>query len=143
MHPMSAILCLILLSDPVGPKHEWPIFRGDTNQTGFLADVKFAEKPELLWKVTVPEGVDSTAAIVGGVVYLGTVDGHVMALSLIDGKTLWKYHTKAVQLKASAAVKDGFVVVGDGEGIIHALDIKTGEKKWSFTTNGEIVSSAN
>ena len=51
-----------------------------------------------------------------------------MALSLKDGQTLWKYHTKAVQLKASAAVKDGIVVIGDGEGIIHALDVKPGQE---------------
>src|SRR5688572_909732 len=99
---MSALLYLLLLLDPAAPSQDWPVFRGDTLQSGYLANATFPEKPELLWKITVPEGVDSTAAIVGDVVYLGTVDGQVLALSLKDGQTLWKYATKAVQLKASA-----------------------------------------
>ena len=135
------LLLLALTAEPA--TQDWPLFRGDALQTGALAKSSLPEKPELLWKVNVPEGVDSTAAIIGEVVYIGTVDGQIFALSLKDGSTIWKYHTKAVTLKASAAVKDGILVVGDGEGSIHALDAKTGEKKWTFTTQGEIISSAN
>lgn len=134
---------VILLAGLTAANQDWPLFRGDTLQSGYLPKVVFPEKPDLLWKITVPEGVDSTAAIIGDVVYLGTVDGQVLALSLKDGSTIWKYSTKAVQLKASAAVKDGIVVIGDGEGIVHALDANTGVMKWTFTTQGEIVSSAN
>ncbi|HMP17338.1 MAG TPA: PQQ-binding-like beta-propeller repeat protein, partial [Gemmatales bacterium] len=134
-------LCLVGLLPPA--QKDWPLFRGDTLQTGYIADASFPDTPELLWKINVPEGVDSTAAIIGEVVYLGTIDGNLLALSLKDGKELWKYATKAVQLKASAAVKDGMVVIGDGEGIVHALDASTGQKLWTFTTQGEIISSAN
>lgn len=134
----------LILSLTAGPnQQDWPLFRGDMLQSGYIAQATFPDKPEQLWKITVPEGVDSTAAIIGEVVYLGTIDGNLLALNLKDGKQLWKYATKAVQLKASAAVKDGIVVIGDGEGIIHAVDAKTGEKKWTVTTNGEIISSAN
>jgi eukaryotic-like serine/threonine-protein kinase len=132
---------LLAFAEPAA--QDWPLFRGDPLQTGYLPKATFPEKPELLWKVNVPEGVDSTAAIIGDTVYLGTVDGHVIALALKDGATKWKYNTKAVTLKASAAVKDGIVVIGDGEGIIHALDAKTGDKKLTVTTNCEIISSAN
>lgn len=137
------LLALLLLIPHEPTVQEWPLFRGDALQTGYLAKVTLPDKPELLWKIKVPEGVDSTAAIIGDVIFLGTVDGQVLALSLKDGSTIWKYHTKAVTLKASAAVRDGIVVIGDGEGIIHALDAKTGEKKWTVTTQGEIISSAN
>jgi outer membrane protein assembly factor BamB len=138
---MLSLLTLLIAFEPAS--QDWPQFRGDKLQSGYLAKATFPEKPELLWKITVPEGVDSTAAIIGNTVYLGTVDGHLLALNLKDGTTQWKYATKAIQLKASAAVKDGIVVIGDGEGIIHALDAKTGDKKWTFTTQGEIISSAN
>lgn len=136
---------VFLLGFPTEPAtaQDWPLFRGDTTQTGYIEKASFPDKPQLLWKVTVPEGIDSTAAIIGEVIYLGTVDGQLLAMSLKDGSTLWKYSTKAIQLKASAAVKEGIIVVGDGEGIVHAVDARTGEKKWTFTTQGEIISSAN
>ena len=58
---MSALLALLLLLDPAAPSQDWPIFRGDTLQTGYHAQAKFPDKPELLWKITVPEGVRSEA----------------------------------------------------------------------------------
>jgi outer membrane protein assembly factor BamB len=133
---------LLFLADPPATA-DWYLFRGNAQQTGYVAQDALPEKPALLWKVNVPEGVDSTAAILGESVYLGTVDGQVLALALKDGATLWKYHTKAVTLKASPAVRDGILVIGDGEGIIHALDAKTGAKLWTYSTQSEIISSAN
>src|SRR6516162_9404934 len=111
---MIAILHLLLFvsADPV-PTQDWPLFRGDSRQSGYLDNASLPDKPVLLWKVSVPEGVESTAAIVGETVYIGTVDGQIIALALKDGGTLWKYQTKAASLKASPAVRDGLVVIGD------------------------------
>lgn len=140
---MLTVIALLLMPWNEPAAENWPFFRGDTKQTGYLARGTLPEKPELLWKINVPEGVDSTAAIFDDTAYLGTIDGHLLALSLKDGSTRWKYFTKAVTLKASAAYMNGIVVIGDGEGIVHALDAKTGNMKWTFTTQGEIISSAN
>jgi outer membrane protein assembly factor BamB len=140
------VLHLLLLFLSAGPAAaNWPLFRGDPLQSGCLSSADFPDKPELLWKINLPDGIESTAAIVDNTAYIGTLDGQVFALSLRDGSTIWKYHTKAITLRASPAVCGGLVIIGDGDsqGTIHALDAKTGALKWKFPTQGEIVSSAN
>lgn len=48
---------LFLLALPAEPNaQDWPL-RGDKLQTGYLPKATLPEKPELLWKITVPEGV--------------------------------------------------------------------------------------
>lgn len=83
-----------------------------------------------------------------GRVYIGTADGHVVALSEESGEVIWD-----VMLVDSAKVSAGFsgagtfvsedlFVIGQNggeypvEGKIFGLDPKTGETKWTFHTTG-------
>ena len=84
-------------------------------------------------------------AALDGVLYRTTVDAHVMAISMTDGKTIWK--------KQAANYKDGYSMthapliaggvlitgISGGEygtrGFINGWDLKTGDKKWTrYTT---------
>lgn len=79
-------------------------------------------------------------AALDGVLYRTTIDAHVLAVSMADGKTLWKQ--KAAEYKDgytmthAPLIAGGVLITGisGGEygtrGFLDAWDLKTGEKKW-------------
>lgn len=130
-----------LAAEPASPNH-WPLYRGDSLGTG-VAQAELPEKPELLWKYEVKGGAfEGSAAIVGGVVYLGDLDGRLLALDLKTGKLNWE-RKRETGYMASPAVRDGRLFLGDLDGGFHCFEAKSGELVWSFATEAEIDSSAN
>jgi outer membrane protein assembly factor BamB len=124
--------------DPSKP--DWPVFRGNAEQTGVASDT-LPDKLELLWKFSTKDSIEGAPAIAGGVVYVGSFDEYLYALDLANGKEKWKY--KAGPIKASPAVRNGIVYVGNADGVFHCVDAAKGEKRWTFETDGEITSGAN
>lgn len=120
----------------------WPVFRGNAQATG-VAAASLPEKLELLWTFpTTKGGFELTAAIVAGVVYIGSTDGNLYALDLATGKKRWQFSTP-LGFTASAAVREGRVYIGDSDGTFYCIDAATGRKLWEYQTDGEIDSSAN
>ncbi|MCE2414867.1 PQQ-binding-like beta-propeller repeat protein [Candidatus Poribacteria bacterium] len=119
----------------------WASFRGNPQLTG-LADSELPENPQLLWTFQAGDMIESTAAVVDGIVYVGALDGTLYAIDAQTGKKKWTYQVEGA-IKASPSIHNGVVYFGDGDGIFHAVDINTQETKWQFTTEGEIISSAN
>ena len=79
-------------------------------------------------------------AALNGVLYRTTIDAHVLAISMADGKVIWKQ--KAAEYKDGYSmthaplIADGVLITGisGGEygsrGFLDGWDLKTGEKKW-------------
>jgi eukaryotic-like serine/threonine-protein kinase len=127
---------------PLATGPDWPTFRGDAAQSGSAA-AKLPPKPELLWTFETDSEVTSTAAIVGGTVYVGTVGGELLALDLAGAeKPRWRYDAGGA-IEAAPGVRDGRVFVGDDQGVFHTVDAKTGTLIGKFETGDKIVSSAN
>ncbi len=120
---------------------DWPLFRGNALQTG-VAKKPLPDKLDVLWKIKLDDGIESTAAIVKDTVYVGCFDQHLYALDLATGKQKWKYKS-ADGFKAPPSVLDGAVYIGDEGGMFHCVDAVTGAKRWTFETGGEITGGAN
>ncbi len=120
---------------------DWPMFRGNSRLTG-VAGSTLPEKPVVLWKFAAGEVVESSAAIVDGVVYVGCEDGILYALNLNDGSVRWKY-TIDVPIRSSPTVADGAVYFGDDDGTFHAVRASNGKVLWKFKAGTQIISSAN
>lgn len=133
-----SVLLFLIVSFAFG---NWASFRGNPQLTG-VADSQLPEKLELLWAFQVGDMIESTAAIVDDVVYVGASDGYLYAIDAQTGKNTWKYHA-AAPIKSSPSIHKGVIYFGDEDGIFHAVDIATRKKKWQYTTDGEIISSAN
>jgi alcohol dehydrogenase (cytochrome c) len=83
-------------------------------------------------------------AILGGTVYMGTLDAHLIAIDAKTGKSLWNTVVADVNsaysiTMAPMVVKDKVLVgVGGGEfgirGFVAAFDPKTGKELWRFNT---------
>ena len=63
------------------PPDDWPQFRGNSALTG-VARSTLPDKPRLLWTYEAGESVESSAAIAGGTVYVGSQPGALLALDL-------------------------------------------------------------
>jgi alcohol dehydrogenase (cytochrome c) len=83
-------------------------------------------------------------AILGDILYMGTLDARLIALDAKNGKPLWNIAVADVKLAYSITmapliVKDKVIVgVGGGEygirGFVAAYDAKTGKEAWRFDT---------
>ena len=88
---------------------DWPIFRGDPLQSG-IAKTTLPDKLEIRWKVDLKKGIESTACIVDGVVYIGCYDDHLHAFDLATGNEKWK--SKLGPIKAPPSYYKGKIFVG-------------------------------
>lgn len=123
------------------PADSWTMFRGNLRMTGVSA-ASLPDKLELLWKVETGEPIEATAAIFENVVYFATLDGTFYAVSLADGKELWKFaNPEKDAIKSSPCIAGNLVCYGDEFGTLRALDRATGEVKWKVSTDAEIISS--
>ena len=120
---------------------DWLSFRGNPQLTG-VATGELPENLELLWTFETGDGIESTAAIAEGTIYVGALDGYLYAIDLETGELKWKYQASG-EIKSSPAVFRNVVHFGDGMGDFHAVDAQTGESRWTFQADAEIISSAN
>lgn len=135
------VLCLavsVMAQDT--PADNWSQFRGNHSLTGVSnSNVPTSLKP--LWTWEAGESIESSAAIVGGTVFVGSQKGELVALSLENGSVYWKFDTGSPIGESSPAYGGGVVYIGDLGGWINALNASDGRKLWAFKTGGEIKSS--
>jgi eukaryotic-like serine/threonine-protein kinase len=131
---------LLLIAGPLPAAADWPQFRGNPQLTGVSADpVPAALK--LLWTYDAGESIESSAAIAGGTVYVGSHSKELLAIDLQSGKLRWRYRAADEIGESSPAVSEGTVYVGDLAGILHAVNAANGKPLWTFETDAEIKSS--
>ncbi len=119
----------------------WSQFRGNPALTG-ISQANLPDSLKLLWTLEVGEPIESSAAIVDGVVYVGSQSGDLLAVSLGSGEELWRYRAAEFGIgESSPCVGQGLVYIGDLDGVLHAVDVRTGKAAWTFATEGEIKSS--
>ena len=135
------VLCLaVSVMGQDTPADNWSQFRGNHSLTGVSnSNVPTSLKP--LWTWEAGESIESSAAIVGGTVFVGSQKGELVALSLENGSVYWKFDTGSPIGESSPAYGGGVVYIGDLGGWINALNASDGRKLWAFKTGGEIKSS--
>ena len=78
-----------------------------------------------LWNYTTGGDVNSSPAVVDGVVYVGSDDDNVYALNAANGAKLWNYTTGG-DVASSPAVVGGVVYVGSEDDNVYALNATNG-----------------
>lgn len=142
---LSTVSCLLVLlcfqvRAQDTPAENWSQFRGNQNLTGVsLGNVPNNLKP--IWTYDAGDSVESSAAIVGGTVFVGSQKGELTALNLDNGAVYWKYKIDAPIGESSPAYSNGVVYVGDLGGWLHAVNATDGKKIWAFKAGNEIKSS--
>jgi len=75
----------------------------------------------------------SSPTVANGIVYVGSADGRIYAVSAADGKEKWHFQTDHV-VRATPAVANGRVICGSFDGKVYALDAATGKESWIVNT---------
>jgi outer membrane protein assembly factor BamB len=72
------------------------------------------------WTFATRARVESSPAIAGGRVYVGSNDGRFYVLSLSSGAKLWEFNAGA-PLSASPAIANGRIVIGSQDGRLYCF----------------------
>ncbi len=139
---MLAFCGLMALVSTANQPNDWPMFRGSSALTG-TTSAELPKPLKLRWSFQAKDSIESSAAIAGSSVYVGSMDGSLYAVDLDTGKLRWRYATSGPVQESSPCVHNGIVYIGDLEGVFHAVDAATGKARWTFKAEGEIKSSPN
>ena len=132
------VVCVFLIASTAFA--DWPFFRGNPAQTG-VTNERLPDKLEIRWEAKAKRGIGSTAAIVDGVVYVGSYDSNLYAFDLKTGNPKWAF--KGGSFKAAPSVHEGAVYVGDEDGTFYCVDAAKGTERWKFDTEAIITGGAN
>ena len=83
--------------------------------------------------------INSSPAVAGDTVYVGSTDTKVWAFDKDTGETRWTFPT-GNYISSAPLVHNGFLFIGSGDQRMYALDAATGKKFWEFRT-GELITS--
>jgi len=129
---------------PVAPRRTsspWPMYGRDAAHTASAPFPGVHPPYAVRWTVRAGSLIEFPPAISGGVLYLGTNHGRVLAVSAASGRTLWRREFGRC-IAASPAIAGGavFVSVMDpypcssghdpADGFVVALDPATGRERW-------------
>jgi outer membrane protein assembly factor BamB len=123
--PVVIALATGLFASAAASAADWPMFRGNVANTGVADAARAVElngPPAFLWRFDTGGVVESSPAIVDGVLYQGSFNRALFALDAASGRELWRFHVGGL-LRASPAVVDGLVYFGAHTGLIYGLAV--------------------
>jgi outer membrane protein assembly factor BamB len=82
------------------------------------------------WAFATGGSVESSPAVAGGMLYIGSDNGKVYALNATTGALKWGVATGGA-VKSSPAVAGNVVYVGSEDGKVYALNVANGSAKWT------------
>jgi len=133
-------LCCLSVKAQETPANNWSQFRGNSQLTG-VSSSTVPDSLKQIWTYEAGDSIESSAAIVGGTVLVGSQKGELVSLSLDNGQVYWKYSTGASIGESSPAYANGVVYIGDLSGVLHAVNAPDGKRLWTFKSGNEIKSS--
>lgn len=137
---LSAFCLLATTHAQDTPADNWSQFRGNLQLTG-VSQSNVPQSLKQLWVFDAGDSIESSAAIVGRTVYVGTQKGELLSLSLDNGSVYWRFNTGSPIAESSPAYGNGAVYIGDLSGWFNAINAADGKKLWAFKANSEIKSS--
>ena len=119
----------VLAIDPTSGRQLWSFDPGVQGPAGFKACCDVSNRGVAVWN---------------GKVYVGTLDGHLVALDAATGKPVWSVQTvddsKSYTITGAPRVVKGKVIIGSAgseyetRGFISAYEAETGKQVWRFYT---------
>jgi outer membrane protein assembly factor BamB len=131
-----SLLCAVACAD------DWAGWGHDAARQRASSENGFVMPLVQEWTFNVPGGyaIASSPCVYGGMVYFGTRDGKVIALTAVDGQLAWSVQTDDI-VDSTPVVSDGRLVVCSRDGSVYCLDAESGQALWITYVAGNNVSS--
>jgi outer membrane protein assembly factor BamB len=94
---------------------------------------------KILWSAETGNAIDSSPALDGDMVIVGSEDFSVYAFDASTGALRWKFPT-GLGIASSPAVNQGIAVAGSKDGYLYAFESRSGQLRWKVRV-GEVVTS--
>jgi outer membrane protein assembly factor BamB len=125
---------------------DWPTTGFGVGHHGFnpyenTLSTSSASRLDEEWTFATGGSIQSQAVAVGGVLYFGSNDDNVYAVTQATGAIKWQFTTGGSVYSAPAVV-GGVVYAGSSDGKVYALKASTGALMWSHATAGSILWSS-
>ncbi|MBA3298991.1 MAG: PQQ-binding-like beta-propeller repeat protein [Thermoleophilaceae bacterium] len=104
-----------------------PCPQGASNPTGFIIAMD-AKTGRQRWRFK-GQPFESTPLLVKGVLYAGSWDHNVYAVSARTGRKVWSFQTDG-RVNTSAAYSKGSIFIATDGGSVYALNARTGKLRW-------------
>ncbi|MGZ4358888.1 MAG: outer membrane protein assembly factor BamB family protein [Gaiellaceae bacterium] len=112
------------------------------NASGTVRAIDVAEGT-VLWRHRTPGGkMASSPAVIGDLLVVHGMDGHVWVLDRATGRLRWRY-TIGSPIESSPIVAGGVDYFGAWNGAVYALDLARRRLRWTLSTGAKITSSAS
>ncbi|HCB48244.1 MAG TPA: protein kinase [Chloroflexi bacterium] len=101
---------------------------------------KQGQRIQPLWKFRCEDEVRSTAAIDDEIIYVGSYDNNLYALTSDEGDFIWKYPSSDGIATTPNFYRDS-IFISSADGYLYSLQKGSGRLNWRFETGGPIYSS--
>src|SRR5688572_15191521 len=112
------------------PAENWPQFRGNHQLTG-VSQSQVPATLKQLWTYEAGESIESSAAIVGSTVFVGSQKAELTALRLDNGSVHGTYSKGNPIGEPSPGFIDGAVFIGHLGGTLQAVNARDGKRVWA------------
>ncbi len=123
---------------------DWAQFHGGPRHTGYNAfenviGTSNVSALDQAWFAGTGGTVQSSASVVGGVIYVGSSDGKLYTFDATTGTAGWSTNLGAA-ITGTPAVIAGSVYIGAANGNLYSLNASTGAIQWTATPGGTLTS---
>ena len=120
---------------------QWPMYGANARRTQTHADISLRPPFRVVWSRGIGSLIEFPAVVDQGVAYIGNYKGTIYAVSMRNGKIVWKYDPPGGKMASSPAIVGNDVVVHGMDGFVRVLDRRNGELQWAHRIGSPIESS--
>jgi outer membrane protein assembly factor BamB len=120
---------------------QWTMYGATLARTQAHPDIRLRPPFRVVWSRGIGSMIEFPAVVSDGVAYIGNYRGTVRALSMRNGRVLWRHDVARGKMAASPAVVGDELVVHGMDGVVRVLDRRTGRLRWARRIGSPIESS--
>ncbi len=123
------------------PALQWPMYGASPARTQAHPAIGLRPPFRVVWSRGLGSLIEFPAVVSDGVAYVGNNHGTVYALSMRNGRTLWRHVVSGGKMASSPAVVGDELVVHGMDGVVRVLDRRTGGLRFAVRVGSPIESS--
>ena len=120
---------------------QWPMYGATPARTQAHLAIRVRPPFRVVWSRGLGSLIEFPAVVSDGVAYIGNIHGTVRAISMRNGRVLWRRDIRHGKMAASPAVVGDDLVVHGMDGVVRVLDRRTGRRRFAFHVGSPIESS--